>query len=209
MSAMPPSKKAEARAANTSNIIAAAERVFAEKGFSGATTQEIAQLANLPKSNLHYYFATKKDLYLRVLEDVLEVWIKDAEYFDTHDDPELALSTYITRKMEHSFTRPYASKVWAMETIGGGRMFDSKLRAILVKWNKKKVDQLKTWIDQGRMNPVDPQYFMFSIWATTQHYADFEYQIRVLNKGRALTAKQRQAAIDSVIETLLRGVMPH
>ena len=96
-----------------------------------------------------------------------------------------------------------------METIGGGRMFDSKLRAILVKWNKKKVDQLKTWIDQGRMNPVDPQYFMFSIWATTQHYADFEYQIRVLNKGRALTAKQRQAAIDSVIETLLRGVMPH
>ena len=56
-------KKAKIRELNSAAIIAAAEEVFALKGFKGATTQEIADLAGLPKANVHYYFKTKKDLY--------------------------------------------------------------------------------------------------------------------------------------------------
>ena len=29
----------------------------------------------------------------------------------------------------------------------------------------------------GRLNPVDPYHLIFAIWATTQHYADFDAQV--------------------------------
>lgn len=179
-SARQPSKKAQVRAENTRRIIAAAEKVFAEKGVSGGTTQQIADEAGLPKANVHYYFPTKEGLYARVLDDILEEWKSDAAIFDTSGDPETVFRAYIRRKIEHSFTRPYASKVWAMEIIGRGHVFDEQLKHSFLKWNRKKVSQIRKWIREGKLARVDPQYLMFAIWATTQHYADFDAQVRVL-----------------------------
>jgi TetR/AcrR family transcriptional regulator len=47
---------------------------------------------------------------------------------------------------------------------------------------KSKV--LTGWMDEGRIARVDPAHLIFSIWALTQHYADFEVQVRaVLGPG--------------------------
>ena len=86
MKTNPRNKKAEIREEHTASIITAAEKVFALKGFKGATTQEIAELAKLPKANIHYYFKTKKDLYNAVLEDIILAWKADAEAFDLSTD---------------------------------------------------------------------------------------------------------------------------
>jgi TetR/AcrR family transcriptional regulator len=72
-----------------------------------------------PRSNLHYYFTTKSELYSAVLFDLLEVWKQDALSFETFDDPRVVLSSYIRAKMQRSRTRPYGSKVWANEIIHG------------------------------------------------------------------------------------------
>ena len=61
-----PGKRTDIRRENESLILKAAEKVFAEAGFGGATMQLIADLAGLPKANLHYYFPTKEALYRRV-----------------------------------------------------------------------------------------------------------------------------------------------
>lgn len=206
--AKPKSKKAIVREENTRRIIAAAEQVFAENGFGGGTTQEIARLAELPKANVHYYFPTKEALYARVLDDILQEWIADAEIFDLSDDPEVVFRAYIRRKIEHSFTRPYASKVWAMEIISRGKVFDEQLKDVFLKWNRKKVNQIRDWIAAGKLADVDPQHVLFCIWATTQHYADFEHQIRAVNAGKPLSREQTEEAIESVIRLFLRGVLP-
>lgn len=188
-------------------IIVAAERIFAERGFGGTTTQAVADLAGLPKANVHYYFPGKFDLYTRVLEDILEEWITDAAIFDGSDDPETVFRAYIRRKMEHSFTRPHASKLWAMEVIGRGEVFDNVLKAPFLEWNDKKVEQIQSWIERGKIAPLNPQYALFSIWAQTQHYADFEYQIRAVNGGQPLDRRQREEAIEFVCTQFLRGIM--
>ena len=54
--------KAAIREENEKAILEAAEEVFAEYGFSGATTSRIAERAGIPKANLHYYFPTKEDI---------------------------------------------------------------------------------------------------------------------------------------------------
>ncbi len=200
-------KKAEVREIHTEAIIAAAEEVFALKGFKGATTQEIADRAGLPKANVHYYFKTKKDLYNTVLEDVLVVWKQDADAFDHSDNPAIAIAEYIKSKMHHSFTRPFGSKVWANEIIHGAPVLgDAKLGKLLKSWEKKKTAQIRRWIKQKKIQAVDPHYLLFMIWATTQHYADFEHQIRVLNGNKALSRAQQKRATENVIGIILRGI---
>ena len=81
--------------------------------------QDIAQEVGLPKSNLHYYFATKEDLYRAVLQSLLEEWEQDGTCFEMFDDPSVALTSYIRAKMNRSRTRPHGSKVWAAEIIHG------------------------------------------------------------------------------------------
>ena len=121
-----PIRKQKKRRENELAILQAAEKVFAEAGFGGATMQLIADVAGLPKANVHYYFKTKKDLYTAVLEDIVVVWKKDAEAFDQSDDPTIALTEYIKSKMHHSFKRPYGSKVWANETLHGAPVLGDK-----------------------------------------------------------------------------------
>ena len=67
-----PTKRLLTRRQNEQAILEAAEKVFAEAGFGGATMQLIADMAGLPKANLHYYFATKEELYRKVVARILE-----------------------------------------------------------------------------------------------------------------------------------------
>ena len=62
------------RQRNRQLIINAAVREFAQKGFSGTTVQSIADRAELPKPNVHYYFGSKETLYQEVLTHILSLW---------------------------------------------------------------------------------------------------------------------------------------
>jgi TetR/AcrR family transcriptional regulator len=43
---------------------------------------------------------------------------------------------------------------------------------------------IKRWIARGQIAAIDPYHLIFTIWAMTQHYADFDIQIRaVLGKS--------------------------
>ncbi len=75
------------RKENERALLEAAEQIFAEQGYSGATTAAIARRAGVPKANLHYYFATKEGLYRAVVERVLTAWLAAAAPFDASDDP--------------------------------------------------------------------------------------------------------------------------
>lgn len=53
-------------------ILLAAEQVFATKGYGGASTRDIASLAGVNISSLHYHWETKERLYTGVFEHVYE-----------------------------------------------------------------------------------------------------------------------------------------
>ena len=63
----------ERRREREARILKAAEKVFAEAGFGGATMQLIADMAGLPKANLHYYFPTKEALYRQVVQNIFQI----------------------------------------------------------------------------------------------------------------------------------------
>ncbi|WP_233859077.1 TetR/AcrR family transcriptional regulator [Paraburkholderia sp. HD33-4] len=201
----PRRRKASIRASNESHLLACAEAVFAERGFEGASTALIAERAGLPKANLHYYFPTKQALYWRVLDDVFEEWNAAANLFDASDDPVEAIGGYVRAKMALSRRRPLGSKVWANEIISGAAHMQEILLERVKPWMDTRVKLIERWIAKGLLAPVDPRTLLFMIWATTQHYADFEAQIYALSGKRALSTKRFEATTEEVVSMILRA----
>ena len=198
--------KGSIRQENERCILLAAEKVFAEHGFKGATTGRIAEEAGVPKSNVHYYFGTKKAIYKIVMEDLCTTWLSAARDFDISHDPAKSLRDYINAKMDLALQRPYGSRVWVNEMTAGAPVIMDYLHDTVKPWMDSHVKVVDHWIDSGKMRPVVAQNFIYMIWATTQHYADFEVQISVMNDDQTLTQEQFETAKQNVADILLRGV---
>jgi TetR/AcrR family transcriptional regulator len=193
------------RLRNRALILAAAEEVFATQGYRGATTAAIAKKAGLPKANVHYYFGTKEALYQAVLQDILGLWLGELDRLTEASDPATALGDYIRAKIRHSRERPLASKVYANEMIRGARHTRGFLKNELRNLVNDKARVLEAWAAAGKMEPVDPVHLFSTIWAATQHYADFEVQVGALLGRRQLTAKDYDDAAENILRMVLRG----
>lgn len=198
--------RSQARAETERLILEAAEAVFAEYGFKGATTGKIADRAGIPKANLHYYFPTKELLYRQVVENIFQIWLNAANTFDDCDNPEEALTSYISAKMDISRQHPMGSKVWANEILHKAPVIQDYLETTLDEWTKSRIAVIERWIKEGKMAPVDPRTLLYMIWATTQHYADFNHQIETLNAGKPLSDEQFETAKKTVVSIILAGV---
>ena len=201
-----PLRRIEIRQQNETLILQAAEKVFAEAGFGGATMQLIADMAGLPKANLHYYFPTKEALYRRVVQNIFEIWLHAAGSMDRAPGPVEGIGAYIDAKMEISRRHPDGSKVWASEVMHGAPVIQDYLETTLRDWTTGRAGLIQRWIDEGKMAPVNPEHLLYMLWATTQHYADFGHQIETLNGGKPLSDAQWRAAKESVKTMILRGI---
>ncbi len=65
-------KAREAPSSTKARILAAAEEVFAQKGFAGASTREIAAKARVNISSLHYHWESKETLYFAVFQNIYD-----------------------------------------------------------------------------------------------------------------------------------------
>ena len=200
------SKRNAIRQENEARILSAAEKVFAEAGYGGATMQLIADMAGLPKANLHYYFPTKEELYRKVVQQIFEIWLHAADSFDDAPGPVEGICAYIDAKMEISRRHPFGSKVWASEVMHGAPVIQDYLETTLREWTAGRAGLIQKWIDEGKMSPIDPSHLLYMLWATTQHYADFGHQIETLNGGKALSDRQWKDAKESVKTIILRGI---
>lgn len=201
-----PARKLDIREANEALILRAAEKQFALHGFRGTTTEGIANEAGLPKANVHYYFKTKANLYRQVLKGILEDWMDAAATFEADADPERALTLYVTAKMQFSRQRPYGSRVWASEIMRGAPVMERFLGTTLKTWVNARVRTIRSWISAGKIRAVDPESLLYMIWAVTQHYADFERQIVILNGGDAIDERQYRERLEHVVRLILGSV---
>lgn len=189
---------------NKAIILAAAEREFAQNGFKGTSVQQIADAAALPKTNVLYYFKSKQGLYLALLKQIMQLWNSRFDRATVEDDPAETLAHYIAEKMEMSRTHPQASKIFALEILNGAPNLNQFFSDDHKNWFEGRVEILKAWIAQERMNAVDPEYLLFNIWACTQHYADFSCQIVSL-RGKAMRKADFEDATRNLIAVVLQG----
>ena len=145
-------------------ILSAAEKVFAEAGFGGATMQLIADVAGLPKANLHYYFPTKELLYRQVVQKIFQIWLQAADIFDQAEGPEEGIGAYIDAKMEISRRHADGSKVWASEVMHGAPVIQDYLETTLTDWTNGRIEVIERWIAEGRMTAIDPRHLLYMLY---------------------------------------------
>src|SRR5690554_3374450 len=189
-------------------ILEAALDVFSQYGFRGSTIDQIADAAGMSKPNLLYYFKSKEDIHAPLLARILDTWLEPLRALDQNGDPLPELQSYIRRKLEMSRDFPRESRLFANEMLRGAPGFSDVLHTDLKDLVDEKARVIEKWMAQGRIARCDARHLIFSIWATTQHYADFDIQVRaVLGKERGGESRFEDAA-RFLDQLFLHGLTP-
>ncbi|OYX19766.1 MAG: TetR family transcriptional regulator [Rhodobacterales bacterium 32-66-9] len=169
---------------NREVILDAALEVFSLHGFRGATLDQIAEVAGLSKPNLLYYFPSKEAVHKVLLTGLLDTWLDPLRAMDPKGEPLREILGYVRRKLDLARDYPRESRLFAGEILQGAPRMREAIEGDLRALVTDKARVLIRWMDEGRITRVDPVHLIFSIWALTQHYADFDVQVRaVLGPG--------------------------
>ncbi len=163
-------------------ILEAALDIFSTHGFRGTSLDQIADRAGLSKPNLLYYFPSKDSIHRILLDRLLDTWLDPLREMNESGDPVSEIAAYIERKISLARDYPRESRLFAVEILRGAPHVYDTLAGPLRDLVDRKAEVMRGWSKSGRMADVDPYHLIFSIWAATQHYADFDIQVRaVLN----------------------------
>ena len=189
------------------DILAEAVKVFAECGYQGTSVATVAENAGLSKQNLLYYFPTKQALYERVLDGVLDEWLARMESLAAPgQEPAGMLRAYVKAKLRFSREQPYASRVYALEVIGGAKLYGAQIQSRVVPLLRKDIEAFEGWMAEGKIGAVNATHLLFAIWAMTQSYADFSAQMALVLNRRQLSRKDFDEAEETIVEMVLAAL---
>lgn len=169
--------KSSRRAAIRTTIRRAALEEFAQNGLAGTSTGAIAKRARLSKQQLHYYIEGKQELYEETLLGIIKAWDQQFVHALNGDDPRRAIAQYIDLKIRHVVENPLEIRLYSNEIARGAPVLKQHWADAKTATSRAS-DIIQGWIDQGKIAPVDPLLFQMHLWAVTQHYADYEAQVR-------------------------------
>lgn len=198
-------KLVDIRNDNSVQILQVAERVFAERGYKGTTIAAIAEEADLPKANVLYYFKTKETLYKSVLRNQLSIWMQNMDAMTVDQHPREALRNYVRDKIKQSKEHPNASRIFAAEILHGAPFLRDQLENDLKAQFDRTCEVFRGWIAKQWMDPISPEHLLFTIWASTQAYADFSLQSSLLMEKTALDDDDFETGLELITRLVLKG----
>jgi TetR/AcrR family transcriptional regulator len=115
--ARPKTDDPEARA----KILAAAEELFAARGFAGTSVRDIARSAGVNPAMIHYYFGNKEALYHAIIESAAST-IRTLLITATSNARTLeeTLNQFVRGYANYIFSHPNLARVLHRELLAGG-----------------------------------------------------------------------------------------
>lgn len=165
----------------TEEILSAALDVFSKFGLRGTSINLISETAGMSTPSILYYFKNKEDIHKELLNRTVLLWLGPLHLMKENPDPITEISDYVRRKLAISKDFPRESRLFANEILMGVPSAHALIFEPLRTVFNAKVGLIEHWIKEGKIVQVDAHHLLYSIWATTQHYADFESQINELS----------------------------
>lgn len=155
-------------------ILAAAEAEFADKGLAGARVDEIAEESGVNKQMIYYYYGSKEDLYLAVLERAYAAMRKSESELNLTDlDPIEAIRKLVKFKFDYYAQNPVMIRLLAGENMQNAKFLKKSSR--LREMHISLIDALQSVLSAGEKQKlirsgVDPVQLYFSIASLSYFY---------------------------------------
>ena len=200
----------ETPASTKARILRAAEQVFAERGFDGSSTREIAAHAGVNISSLHYHWASKETLYLAVFRDVFERLVAHLQTSITtllarESDRNVVVDKVMSALIDFFADHPTVPRLLVRRIVDAEGEGPGIEREVLVPaW-----DVFASWLarlDAG-LSDRDARLFMLSMFSVLVMYLLDSPVYRSLLGASVHDPSMREAVRRHVVG-LVRGAMP-
>jgi len=190
-----------------SNILDAAEQIFARVGFNGARTQEIADASGVTKAMIHYYFDSKERLYRAVLDRVLFELIKLVQESTNPKATRVErLDKFVRGFFDYVSRHPHFGRLTFMGTGDDADYFDSIVTTFFRPLFTQGIRFIEEGVEEGVFRKVDAPQLLLTIYAAAMGYfADSHFIGLVLDKNplaAPLLEGRRNALLDMIFSTL-------
>ena len=162
-----PRKSERSRAA----ILAAARRVFSERGFEGASISEIAALAGMAEGSIYKHFLNKRDLLFQVMRQFYERITADVEAEALRRRGVAERLTYVVRRQFEVFAEDKGlCRLFIREIRTADDYYDSLVHALNRRYTATVVKVIKDGITAGEVRrDVDPRLVRDLIYGAIEH----------------------------------------
>ena len=117
----------------------------------------------------------------------MEDWLAPLKTLNPEGDPQEEIANYIRLKFKMARDYPRESRLFANEIIRGAPHIGDYLSGPLKDMIDEQSAVLDRWMESGAIAKVSSRHLIFMIWATTQHYADFDAQVGAVLAERDIT----------------------
>jgi AcrR family transcriptional regulator len=182
-------------------ILTAAARVIAEKGYANTGTKEIAEAAGIAEGTLYNYFASKRDILLAIAEETevpMEAAVMGTERIvDRATLLAMAERTLEMSEEQRAFTRAVLSEAWTDEHI-----LQDFIAARMKRIHHKLTTFVAERVKDGTFRPADAALTAQMIMGM------FGSMIVPMMVGwsEPRTAEKRRALAEAIVNLLLDGI---
>lgn len=197
------SRREREKLAHRLDIINAATRVFAKKGFHSATLDEIAQEAEFSKGALYLYFSSKEDLLFNILKEKFEpLKIKMIAVFTQDMSFREELREMLHALAEMAFTEKELFSLLVSQQIACFKtLSEEKAREIMADHEKSDIviiERIEQAIHKGELKDFDPRAIHAMIHGASEDM--------MFSRWYCSTLKELKNAVDVFIDMLFEGI---
>ena len=186
-------------------IVDAAINLFAEKGFRGTTTRELAAIVGVSEPVLYQHFATKSELYAAIIEsksaEIQRVTAEVESYRDTADDA--AFFTFIAKLiLDFHDENPSYLRLLLFSGLERHELADRFHQRQSKVFVQAVIDQVRTRVEQGIFRAdLDPAVVALSFMGMVANYG----LDRILTQ-HSDWPRDSSAVVQSMVKIFLEGI---
>lgn len=189
-------------------ILEAAEAEFAEQGFAGARTQEIARKAQVNKALIHYYYKNKSSLYQAVMDEMMFDLIRISQDVAKRNlNGKVLVEALVSDFFDFAARHPHFARLTtAGSTMGDAKYLETSIKNLFRPLFQRGVEFLEEHMEKGAIRKVDaPQFLVSALLLTLSYFAMSPMVSLLLGKdaiSKAALEQRKKSVLDFVFATL-------
>jgi AcrR family transcriptional regulator len=183
-------------------ILAAAARIFAEKGYANTTTREIAGAADMAEGTLYNYFASKREILLAIAQETeapMETAVMATEHIrDREAVVALVEGALDIQETQVHFWRSLLAEAWVDDAI-----LQQFVAIRLQRTHRRLTAFIAEQVVDGALRSVDPSLTAQLIMG--MFVAVIAPEVRGFHGAR--TAEERRGLAEAIVNLVLDGIL--